>query len=597
MIKLSDYVTQFLVEHGVEDIFLVSGGGIMHLVDSVGRQAGLRYICNHHEQACAIAAESYARRRNQVGACLVTTGPGATNALSAVAGAWVDSVPVVVVSGQVRRDIIADYGRFRQLGPQEINILEMARPVTKHAVTIMDPSSIRFEMEKAWHLATHGRPGPVWIDIPLDVQASLIDEENLEGFESPPPPEPSADLSPLLELLQQAKRPLWVFGQGIRLAGAADNVTKFLEYTGIPAVTTIGAMDLIPDGHPMDAGRFGPVGQRRGNFAIQNSDLLLAVGASLSLASIGFNTESLAPQAKRVMVNIDAEEFHKPTLRVDLGICSHAKTFMQSVMAVQPFSVPSLSPDWVRTIGEWRERYLPVSPEHLEQTHHVNTYVLAEALSKVLRMGDTVVTGNSLDIVSIYQSFRIKPGQRVYTNINFGAMGWDLPAAVGAAASRMDERTILFTGDGSIQFNLQEFLTIKQYGLNIKVFILNNGGYEAIRSTQRTHFDGRLVGSHPGSGIGNPEFRFLAKAYGMHYAMIEQSDHLEDRVLDFIEMPGAGICEVMVDEQQTRMPKVTSARAADGRMESRPLQDMFPFLLAGEVSEQMEISKREGPTW
>ena len=597
MIKLSDYVTGFLVERGIEDLFLVSGGGIMHLVDSAGRQQGLRYICNHHEQACAIAAESYARRRNDVGACLVTTGPGATNALSAIAGAFVDSIPVLVISGQVRRDIIADYSKFRQIGPQEINILDMARPVTKYAMTVMEPKSIRYELEKAWHIANDGRPGPVWINIPLDVQATMVEEDCLSGFDPGVQPNIAPDLSQLLPLIERAKRPLWVFGQGIHLAKAEATAARLLDHTGIPAVVTIGGMDLLLDGHPLDAGRIGPVGQRRGNFAIQNCDLMIAVGASLSLASIGFNTETFAPHAKRVLVNIDAQEFVKPLLPIDLGIASDAQAFIHAMLAISPFQLPSLSPSWINNIADWRARYPMVSPEHTEKHGYVNTYVLAETLSRVLLEEDVLITGNSLDIVSVYQSFRVKARQRVYTNINYGAMGWDLPAAIGAVVSRRAGRCVLLTGDGSIQFNLQEFSTIKQYCLDLKIFIFNNNGYEAIRSTQETHFHGHLVGSHPDSGVGNPDFELLAGAFAMNYLKISSGVELQSQISRFINSQGPGICEVIVDEHQTRMPKVTSKRTEDGKMVSCPLHEMAPFLSAEEVSVQMEISRREGPTW
>lgn len=588
MIKLSDYVTRFLVEKGVHDIFLIAGGGIMHLVDSVGRQEGLSYISNHHEQACAIAAESYARRKGHVGACLVTTGPGGTNALSAIPGAFVDSVPVFVISGQVRRDLIADYRKLRQYGPQEINIIDMARPVVKYAATVMDPLEIRRELERAWTLATTGRPGPVWINIPLDVQGAMIDETLL----LPPDPQgaqplPPLDMVPLLALLAQARRPLWVLGNGIHVGNADAQMRILLEGSGIPAILTIGGLDLLEEEHPLNLGRFGPVGQRRANFALQNADLLVALGASLSVASIGFNTEGFAPNAKKVAVNVDAAELEKPNLNLDLGIHAEVGAFMAALARALEQRPVGPFPGWLEACADWKQRYPTLVSDYYQDPGHVNTYVMAEALSRELGPGETVITGNSLDIVSVYQSFRAKRDQRIYTNINYGAMGWDLPAAVGACVASDRGHTILFTGDGSIQLNLQELLTIKQYQLGIKIFVINNQGYESIRSTQRNYFESRFVGSDPATGIGNPDYARLAEAYGFTYERIGTNDEIPARLGPFLSRQGPGLCELIASYDQPRSPRVTSVRREDGRMESRPLEDMFPFLPPEEVAANM----------
>lgn len=589
MMKVSDYATRFLVERGISDLFLVTGGGIMHLVDSVGRQEGLRYICNHHEQACAIAAESYARRKGGVGVCLVTTGPGATNALSAIPGAFVDSVPVLVISGQVRRDLIADYTRLRQLGPQEINIIDMARPVTKHARTVMDPMDIRCELETAWHAATTGRPGPVWINIPLDVQGAMIDETALPAADLPHVAVPEVETAEVLRWIGEARRPLWVFGGGIHQAGAQAGMRRLLEASGFPAVFTIGGMDLVEEEHPLNAGRFGPVGQRRANFALQNADLLIAVGASLSVASIGFNTAGFAPKARKIAINIDGEELRKPNLVLDLALQGDLAPFMEALCQAFAARPPRPSAAWLSACARWRERYPLLTPDYFSDPDHVNTYVFADALSRCVEASDTVVTGNSLDIVSLYHSFRVARGQRVYTNVNYGAMGWDLPGAVGACLASGGKRTVLVTGDGSLQFNLQELLTIRQYGLPIKLFVVNNGGYEAIRSTQKAFFEGRFVGSDPASGIGNPDYRALAAAYGMHYAHIPNHDGLEDRLAAFLAESGAGLCELSVSYHQARTPKVSAFRREDGTLESRPLEDMAPFLPREEIHENMHL--------
>ncbi len=589
MIKLSDFVMDFLVEKGIRHLFLVTGGGIMHLQDSAGRKKGLTYICNHHEQACAIAAESYARKTGHAGAILVTTGPGSTNALSAIPGAFADSVPVIVISGQVRRDLIADYGKLRQLGPQEINIIDMAQPVTKYAVTVMDPREIRRELERAWIAATTGRPGPVWINLPLDVQGTMIAQGDLMPPDPPPSPSPQADPTEALRLVSKSRRPLWVFGAGIHIAHAVKEMRELVEASGFPAVFTIGGMDLLEEEHPLNMGRFGPVGQRRANFALQNADLILAVGASLSVASIGFNSAGFATKAKKVAINIDAEELHRPSLTLDVALHGDLVPFIEALKSGVEAYPPRLDPRWLPACANWKARYPTVTADYLDDPEHVNTYVFAEALSRALPSDATVVTGNSLDIVSLYQSFAVKRGQRVYTNINYGAMGWDLPGAVGACLASGNKRTILVTGDGSIQLNLQELLTIKQYKLDIKIFIVNNQGYEAIRSTQKNFFDGHLVGSDPTSGIGNPDYARLAAAYNLSYAHIANHDAMDAKIAAFLADPGAGICELNVNYHQPRSPKASSFRREDGTMESRPLEDMAPFLPREEIFEIMRL--------
>lgn len=589
MIKVSDYVMSFLVRKGIGHLFMVTGGGIMHLQDSAGRTEGLTYICNHHEQACAIAAESYARRSGHAGALLVTTGPGSTNALSAVPGAFVDSIPILVISGQVRRDLIADYSRLRQLGPQEINIIDMARPVVKYAATLTNPLEVQRELERAWQAAVSGRPGPSWLNIPLDVQGAMVDESELLPPDPTPAEPPVQDPGPLFRMLEEARRPLWVFGAGIHIAHAEAEMRELLEASGIPAVFTIGGMDLVEEEHPLNMGRFGPVGQRRANFAIQNADLVLAVGASLSVASIGFNAAGFAPKARKVAINIDGEELQRPNLGLDLALCGDLRAYLdvfRERLAARP---PRMDPRWPAACERWRSRYPILASECLDDPDHVNTYAFADALSRVLEAEDTVVTGNSLDIVSLYQSFRVKRGQRVYTNINYGAMGWDLPGAVGACLASGGRRTILVTGDGSIQLNLQELLTIRQYRLDIKIFIVNNQGYEAIRATQSSFFQGRFIGSDPASGVGNPDYARLAEAYGMHYTHLAGPRHMEARIAEFLARPGGGICELNVSYHQPRSPKVSAFRREDGVLESRPLEDMAPFLPREEIFENMHL--------
>lgn len=597
MIKVSDYVMNFLADRGIRNLYMITGGGIMHLVDSVGRQDRLKYVCCHHEQACAIAAESEARARCGVGACLVTTGPGSTNALAGIAGAWEDSVPVFVVSGQVRRDLIADYARWRCIGPQEIDIEDMARPVTKFIATVMDPNQIRRILEEAWNAATSGRPGPVWVNIPLDVQGALVDPESLSGATPlPPPPGPSPeDIERVIHMIQAARRPVVLCGNGIHAANAQEAARAFLEKIRAPAVLRIGTMDLFEEEFPWNGGRFGALGQRRANFTVQNSDLLVALGSGLSVMAIGFNTDGFAPRARKVMVNIDPEEATKPHLRLDLAIASDVRAFLEAFLEAARDVAFEPDPRWEQACRVWRETYPTLMPEHMEEPDFVNTYVFADRLSTFAEPGDTVITGNSLDAHSVNHSFRFKGGQRGYTSHNYGAMGWDLPAAVGAAFARPQGRTFLVTGDGSFQLNLQELLTVRQYRLNLKIFIVNNGGYEAIRSMQQNHFQGNIVGADPATGVGNPDYRHLAMAYGLGYASIQRNAEIDAALSSILSEPGPCLCELKVSPNQPRCPKASSFRRPDGTMESRPLEDQWPYLPREEVFRNMHLFD-EGPS-
>jgi acetolactate synthase I/II/III large subunit len=588
--NVADTVVRFLAEHGVDDVFMVSGGGIMYLTDALGRAGTPRYWCNYHEQACAIAAEGYARILGTPGVCLVTSGPGATNALSGIAGAWVDSIPVIVISGQVRRDLIADYSRWRQLGPQEIDIIDMAKPVTKLALEIGSPEEVPDALEAAWHAATSGRPGPVWLSIPLDVQGA----EYVEGRDTPPQAEAhradSSVLRDVLARLRGAKRPLILCGNGIHLAGAEAQFDEFVRRLGIPVVATIGAMDLLGEDHPCFIGRFGPTGQRRANFAVQNADLLLCLATGMSVAAIGFDSAGFAPGAAKIMVNIDANEMTRPHLRVDVGVPMDVRDFMREL-------VEALSPDerfeqesWNSACRSWKASYPLVTREYVEDREHVNSYYLAHALSQVVNADDVVLTGNALDAHSVFHSFAVTKGQRLVTNVNFGAMGWDLPALVGACVARRGARVVLVTGDGSIQFNSQELLAIGSRRLNALIFVLNNGGYQSIRSTQERFSEGRLVGSDESSGIANPSYSALAQAYGFRYCRLENNAQVDAHLAEMIAVAGPLICEVNVAYSQERIPRVMSRRLADGSLVSGVLQDQYPFLPQTEVEANMRVS-------
>lgn len=597
MIKLSDYVMDFLVARGARDLFTVSGGGIMHLLDSAGRARGLRVWCNYNEQASSICAEANARIRGVPGTVLVTTGPGSTNALTGVACAYVDSIPMIVLAGQVRTDIIADYTKTRQLGPQEIDSVGMAQPITKWATTVVDPREIRRVMEKAYRIATTGRPGPVWISVPLDVQSAMIDPGALDaGDDAREPGAPAAAENAVraaIDLVRRARRPVIIAGNGIHLAGAEETLQRFVARVKAPTLVTINALDLLDEDDPFALGRIGPSGQRRANFALQNADLVLSIGASMAIASIGFNTAEFAPKAKRAMVNIDRSELDKPNYVPDLKVQADAGQFMERFLALTSDDDFEPSPRWLDACADWKRRYPLLSEEHYANPDYVNTYVFVDRLSRRCAADDAVVTGNSLDIVSAYQAWRVKRGQRVFTNANFGPMGWDLPAAVGVAAARQGRRTICFTGDGTLVFNVQELLTIGFHRMNVKIFVINNDGYNSIRTTQTNYFDGRFVGASRDSGIGNPDFVALAQAMGLRYHHVGANDGIDaalDRVLGDDE---PWLCELHVHPDQGRTPRVTSYRREDGTMASKPLHDMFPFLPEDEVRANMTLFDHE----
>jgi len=592
VIKLSDYVIDFLVQRGIPDIFLVSGGGIMHLLDAVGRQQGLRYWCNYHEQACAIAAEGYARVHG-MGACLVTVGPGAVNALSGVTGSWYDSIPIIVISGQVRTDLIADYTRVRQTGPQEGNVVAMAQPITKYAKSVRDPQTIRMELEKAFYLARSGRPGPVWLELPLDIQGTMIDATQLEGF-IPPREEDglhgaalAAAVRGVAESIKGSRRPLMIVGNGVHLSGAEVLLREFMERVELPVALPDAAKDLIAEDHPQNAGVFGTAGQRRANFAVQNSDYILSIGAGLCCKKVGFNYKGFGTRAKKVVVDIDHGQLHHQLLKGDVTIQADAGEFLAELFK-QLDGFKSGAP-WLEACAQWRKRYPLIVAEYFAETGYVNSYVFMDKLANALQGADVLVGGNGLDTVSYIQAFKVKPGQRTFTSINWGAMGWDLPLTVGACIAHGRRRTICVTGDGSIQLNIQELLTIKQHRLPIKLFIFNNAGYTSIRGTQDAFFEGRYVGADPGSGVENPDFEKLAAAYDLPYCRIGKNAELEEGLRHALAGEGPMVCEVAIDPKQGVTPKASAFRRLDGTFESRPLEDMFPFLPREEVYQNMHL--------
>jgi acetolactate synthase-1/2/3 large subunit len=599
MMRLADYVAQTLVRHGIEHVFLVTGGGAMHLNDAIGRCPGLKYICCHHEQGCAIAAESYFRLTNRLAAVNVTTGPGATNAVTGVWGAHVDSLGMIVISGQVKRETcVRSTGlALRQMGDQEVDIVRMVEGITKYAVVVWEPETIRYHLEKALYLATHGRPGPTWIDIPIDVQGAPIDPDKLAGFDPATEALPAPDLSHLdrniaiiLRKLREAKRPVIYAGSGIRLSGQYDTFLRVLEKLGVPTVPAFNSSDLLWETHPCYAGLPGSIGNRAGNFAVQNADFLLVLGCRLNIRLVSYNWRNFARGAFKAIVDIDPLELQKPMVRPDLPILADLADFLPRLLADLPPDVASAHKNWLAQCKTWRARYPVVLPEYWKTPDQVNPYCFVDALFEQLNEKDVVVTGDGTASICAFQAAKIKRGQRLYHNSGSAPMGYDVPAALGAAVARGgSQRVVCLAGDGSIMMNLQELETIRGLGLPVKIFIFNNRGYHSIRQTQANFFADNIVGCGTDSGISFPDFEKISDAFGFAFRRCAHHRDLKPMIRETLEGDGPQCCELMLDLAQPFAPKLTSRRLESGRMVSSPLEDMAPFLSREELRENMFI--------
>jgi acetolactate synthase-1/2/3 large subunit len=579
--KLSDFVSAFITKQGVKHIFLLPGGGNMHLVDSVGKQPGLSVVACLHEQAAAIAADGYGQASNNLGVALVTTGPGGTNAITGVTGSWIESVPVMIISGQVKRPDLKPNPQMRMLGFQEIDIVTIVKSITKYAVTIIDPNSIRYHLEKAVHLAKTGRPGPVWIDVPLDVQATEIDENKLDGYtpEAVSSSSCATEVQKTLEILSNSKRPVVLAGNGIRLSGAKELFLKVVEELKIPVLTTWKACDLLPEDYPGFFGRPGTVAQRGANFIQQNADCMISIGCRLDFGQIGYAQETFAREARKIIVDVDPLEFLKFRFQVDVKVVAEASDFLKELDArMNSLVMPDLG-EWIAKCTDWKHRYPVVLPEYRLMKNHVSTYVLVDEVSKQLSSNDVVVpcsSGSGADITS--QSLRTKKGQRVLNSPGLGSMGFGVPQTIGACIASGHKRTICFNGDGGFQLNIQELETIRRLQLPIKFLYLNNQGYLSIKVSQNNYFNGRLVATGDTSGLTLPDIQKIAYAYGIRSNRILNHDGLEKGVKEMLESNGPFICEVMIDPEEQVSPKVKSMIGANGKMISKPLEDLAPFL-------------------
>lgn len=595
--KLSDYVAHTLaVDYGVRDVFLVSGGGIMHLLDSVGNHPQISYHATFHEQGAVVAAEGYARRSGKLGVALATVGPGAGNAVSGLPGAWIDSIPILVMVGQVRTDIIADYSVQRTYGPQEANTLDMARPVTKYCASVRDPKTVREHIDRAIHAALSGRPGPVWLEFPVDITGIEIDEKKLIGWtpdlETGTRERLREQAREVAEKIHAAERPLLVPGNGVRLSGSEALLDEVMRKTGIPTILPITAKDLIVEDHPNYVGIFGSAGQRRANFALQNADLILALGTGLNIQKCGFNIAGFAPKAEKIVIDIDEAQLTHQALKPDVAVLADVKPFMEELLVALDRAPARPSKRWIEACAAWKKRYPVITEDYREAPEFVNSYLFMDALADAMGEGDTLVPGAGLDTVSAYQVFRIKTGQRALIS-GWGSMGWELPLSVGACWAAGKRRVVTVTGDGSIQWNIQELQTIRLSKLPIKIFVFNNAGFSSIRATQNNFFEGRFVASHPGSGVDNPDFAKLADAYGLGYAQIRTNQELADGIASFLSNDDPAICEVFLAPEQSISPKASAFRRADGTFESRPLEDMSPFLSREEIYENMHLFDEE----
>ncbi len=598
MIKLSDYVFDFIAGQGVRHVFLLPGGGCMHLVDSLGRNNRLEYVAMLHEQAAAIAADGYSQMTGNLGVALVTTGPGGTNALTGVAASWLDSIPVLVISGQVKRsDSMAGRG-VRQMGFQEIDIVSMARPITKYAVTVTEPDSVRYHLEKAVHLAKNGRPGPVWLDIPLDVQAAMIDQAALMGF-SPEPPSPADLTAPVrqaIDWLGQAERPVILAGNGVRLAGGLEPFLQVIDRLQIPVLTTWKAADFLPDDHPLYAGRPGAVARRGANFTQQNADWLLTIGARLDFGQTAYSHANFARAAHKIVVDIDRAELDKIQPAPALAVQADAGDFLREFTR-QPanFSPRDKWADWLAQSKAWQARYPVVLPEYRQQTDYVNDYVLIDVLSDEMTADDLLAPGSSGACSErVMQAFRVKAGQRVFNSQGLGAMGFGLSAAIGGAVAGGGRRIVTIEGDGGFVMNVQELETVRRLGLPIKFFVLNNQGYASIRFSQERYFEGRYVAATAGSGLTLPDWQKIAAAFGLPYLRLDNHSSLRRKVSQALAADGPFLCEVMVAPDQPTMPRVSSRQRADGSMVSMPMEDLWPFLERDEFERNMVIPVLEG---
>ena len=586
MIKLSDFVARFLYKHGIREMFMISGGGAMHLNDSFGASK-IKYYCNHNEQASAISAEGYARTSQKLALVNVTTGPGGLNCLNGVFGAWTDSVPILFISGQVKfSTTLASCPNIplRQLGDQEVDIISVVKPITKYAAMVTKAEDIKYHLERAIYEATSGRKGPVWLDIPINIQSALIDENKLRNFISPVQPKYNLKIKEVVSALKKAPRPLIVAGHGLRLSGQIGNFRKLIKKLNIPVVTTLNGFDLIENNCPNFIGRIGTIGQRAGNFVLQQADLILFLGTRNNIRQVSYNYENFAKNAKKIIVDVDSAELKKPTVKPNISILADLADFIPTFLK----NVSKLDTGiWLKQCQGLKAKYPPLREFKIKPNNLVNPYFFIEILTDSLPTKANIVGSNGTASVALFQAARIKFGQRVFVNSGDASMGYGLPSAIGAAAANKKE-IICLEGDGSIMMNLQELQTVKNYNLPIKIFILNNDGYISIIQTQRNFF-GRFTACNSKTGVGLPDFKKIAFGFGLPYFCLKKNAELKAKIPQILAKNGPLICEVMLERNYIFAPKLSAKKLPDGAIVSPSLEDMYPFLSRKEMEENLKL--------
>lgn len=611
--RVSDYIADFLAAHGIKHVFTVVGGGAMHMNDSFGHHESLCCVYNHHEQACAMAAEGYFRVNNKMAAVCVTSGPGALNALNGVAGAYQDSIPMLVFSGQTKTNLtLFNSGlNLRTLGNQEFDIVGSLRHIVKYAEMVMDAKKIRYCLEKAYQLALSGRPGPCWLDIPLDIQGTYIDPRELKGFEDKQEhyrpgeiyEEPAREMTgiqdadeaarSIISRLKTARRPALYAGNGVRICGGVEELRALAHELRVPVVTCWDSVDLMETEDPCYAGRGGTMGDRAGNFTVQNSDLLICIGTRLNVYQVGYDIRTWARGAYVVVNDVDPEELKKPTIRVDMGICCDARNLITALRRAWQERTDGdgmQREDWLAQCKRWKETYPVAQSRHYAQTGRVNVYAFVDSLSRMLPRGSLTVVANGSASVVGSQTYYIGKDCRFIMNCGISSMGYGLPAAIGACIAHEKRDTICIEGDGSLMMNLQEMQTMATNGLPVKLFVINNNGYHQIRQTQKNIFGNALIGVGPQSGdLSFPDFEKLAAAFSLPYHRIENMAGLKPGLETVLRQSGGLLCEVVCDMEQIFEPKSASRRLADGTLVSPPLEDLAPFLPRDELYANLYI--------
>lgn len=585
MIKVSDYIFQFMKEKGIRHVFMLPGGGAMHLVDSLGK-SGIEYICCLHEQAAAIAAEAYGQHTNDIGVVLTTSGPGATNAITGVAAGWIDSTPMFLISGQAKKsDLIGDTG-VRQIGSQEVQIIDMIKPITKYAVQIMEPEEIRYHMERAYAESTTGRPGPVWLSIPLDVQAAMVDEAKMRGYELQDKTEVCIEpvIEKTVELLKQSEKPLILVGNGIKLGNAQNLLYKLLDELSLPVQTTWKTIDMFGEEDEVYVGHPGGMGDRGANLILQSADVLITIGSRLDTSLTAFNETHFGKNSRKIIVDIDNNELKRMQIgKVEGKAACDAKVFLEKLIEranrEEWKNQKEKWKEWLSDCHALRERYPVITDEHRQVKDVVSAYYFIDVLCKNLSSQDIIVPESSGAAGEItYQAFQIKKGQKMKNAAGLGSMGFGLPYAIGACFANQKKRTVLINGDGAFQMNIQELETVYRLGLPIKIFIWNNAGYASIRSMQKNTFEGHLVASGESSGLVMPDICKVASAYGIPVFSTNSNAEMEQLVPEVLKTEGPVLCELIISPDETVSPRTKSFRLPDGRMSSSLLEDMWPFI-------------------